>query len=78
LPHGTHSIGGDLKIKQNKRIWTILSVSQCRIPQEVLSMKLKGRLRSRWHNRSEKNIALKEGWMWETIEEEVLWEDGGR
>jgi hypothetical protein len=41
-------------------------------------MKLKGRLRSRWLNRSEESITLKEGWMWETIEEEVLWEDRDR
>jgi hypothetical protein len=55
LPHGTRSTGGYLKIKQNERIWNILSISHCRILQEVLSMKLKGRLRSRWHNRLEKS-----------------------
>ena len=49
-----HSNGGDVKTKQNKRIWNILRLSLCRTPREVLNMKLKERLRSRWHNRLEK------------------------
>jgi hypothetical protein len=53
--------GRELTIKQNRMIWYIPRMNLYKIPQEVLDMKLKKRLRSRWEQQLIKNVTLKEG-----------------